>query len=165
MAKREGHLPPYLLAVAAVASLAAAQPNAPSAPSPPLARSQFVTQMDAEFRKMDGDKNGQASRAEIEQYQQLQAVSRAEARNQRQFAELDSDRNGQLSKAEFAKLVAPPPAANAQPMLSRMDGNRDQQISLAEHRAATLANFDRLDTNRDGNVSDAEMKAGGITPR
>ena len=38
-------------------------------------------------------------------------------------------------------------------MLGRMDGNRDRQISLAEHRAAMLANFDRLDTNRDGVVS------------
>lgn len=162
-------MPPHLLAVAAIASLAAAtvdaQLNPPSAASPPLARNQFVAQMDAEFRKMDGNKDGLVSRAEIEQYQQLQAVARAQIRNQQQFAELDSDRNGQLSKAEFAKLVAPPLAANAQPMLSRMDGNRDQQISLAEHRAATLANFDRLDANRDGNVSDAEMKAGGITPR
>ncbi len=158
-------MPPYLLAVAAIASVAAAQPNAPSAAGPPLARNQFVAQMDAEFRKMDGDRNGVVSRTEIEQYQQLQAVARAQVRNQQQFAELDSDRNGQLSKAEFAKLVAPPPAANAGPMLSRMDGNRDQQISLAEHRTATLANFDRLDANRDGNVTEAEMKAGGITPR
>jgi Ca2+-binding EF-hand superfamily protein len=142
-----------------------AQPNPPSAASSPLGRNQFVAQMDAEFRKMDGDRNGLVSRTEIEQYQQLQVATRAQIRNQQQFAELDSDRNGQLSKAEFAKLVAPPPAANAGPMLSRMDGNRDQQISLAEHRAATLANFDRLDANRDGNVSDAEMKAGGITPR
>lgn len=152
-----------------MASLAAAtahaQPNPQPAASAPLARSQFIAQMDAQFRKMDGDKNGVIGQAEIEQYQQSQAVARAQVRNQQQFAELDSDRNGQLSKAEFAKLVGPPPAGNAGPMLSRMDGNRDQQISLAEHRAATLANFDRLDANRDGNVSDAEMKAGGITPR
>ena len=33
-----------------------------------------------------------------------------------------------------------------------MDGNRDSQISLAEHRTATLANFDRLDTDKDGVV-------------
>ena len=50
-------------------------------------------------------------------------------------------------------------------MLSRMDSNRDGQVSLVEHRSATLANFDRLDTDKDGNVTAAEMKAGGITPR
>ena len=34
-----------------------------------------------------------------------------------------------------------------------MDGNRDQQVSLVEHRTATLANFDRLDTDRNGVVT------------
>ena len=67
---------------------------------------------------------------------------------------------------EFDKLNNPPPnTANAALMLGRMDGNRDRQVSLAEHRAAMLANFDRLDTNRDGVVSAAEMKAGGAQPR
>jgi hypothetical protein len=47
-------------------------------------------------------------------------------------------------------------------MLAQEDSNRDSQISLAEHRAATLANFDRLDTDRNGVVTAAEMKAAGI---
>ena len=47
------------------------------------------------------------------------------------------------------------------PMLAREDSNRDSQVSLVEHRAATLANFDRLDTDKDGMVTAAEMKAGG----
>jgi hypothetical protein len=34
-----------------------------------------------------------------------------------------------------------------------------------EHRAATVANFDRLDADKDGIVTAAEMKAGGILPR
>ncbi|HXG80700.1 MAG TPA: hypothetical protein VNJ05_02760, partial [Sphingomicrobium sp.] len=100
-----------------------------------------------------------------EQFQQQQAAAQALARNQQLFAELDSDKNGQLSKSEFAKTMAQPAPANAQPMLSRMDGNRDQSISLVEHRTATLANFDRLDADRDGYVTDAEMKAAGIAPR
>lgn len=62
-------------------------------------------------------------------------------------------------------MVYPVPAANAQPMLSRMDGNRDNQVSLVEHRTATQANFDRLDTDKDGNVTAAEMQAGGVKPR
>lgn len=144
--------------------MALAQGNA-LASAEPLARSRFIADMDNEFRKMDADKNGLLTRIEIEQYQKLSAVAQAEARNRALFAQLDADKNGQLNKNEFAKLVTAPPAANAQPMLSRMDGNRDQQISLVEHRTATLANFDRLDTDRDGNVTPAEMSAGGIAPR
>jgi Ca2+-binding EF-hand superfamily protein len=130
-----------------------------------LPRTQFISEMDMEFRKMDADKNGQLTRTEIEQFQKLQAVAQAQARNQAMFAQLDADRNGQLSPAEFSKVSSPPPAANGQPVIARMDGNRDGQVSLIEHRTATLSNFDRLDTNKDGIVTAAEMKAGGIPPR
>lgn len=140
--------------------LAIAQQSAPTLP-----RAQFIVDMDTQFRKMDADKNGRLTRVEIEQFQKLSAVAEAQARNRALFTQLDADKSGQVSPAEFAKLVTAPPAANAQPMLARMDGDRDQQISLVEHRTATLANFDRLDTDKDGSVTPAEMKAGGITPR
>ena len=130
-----------------------------------LPRAQFISDMDSEFRKMDADKNGQLTRTEIEQYQKLQAVAQAQSRNRALFAQLDADRNGQLSPAEFAKVATPAPAANAQPMIARMDGNRDSQVSLVEHRTATLANFDRLDSDKDGIVTAAEMKAGGLAAR
>jgi Ca2+-binding EF-hand superfamily protein len=137
--------------------MAAAQAAAPSIP-----RTQFIADMDVQFRKMDADKNGQLTRTEIEQFQKLTAVAEAQARNRALFAQLDTDRNGQISPAEFAKATTPSTAANAQPMLARMDGNRDSQIDLIEHRTATLANFDRLDTDKNGIVTPAEMKAGGI---
>jgi len=146
-----------ILALAAVAA-----PPAPSAVTQPIPRTQFITEMDAQFRQIDGDKNGQLTRTEIEQYQHLAAVAEAKARNQALFVQLDTNKNGQLSPAEFAKVSAAAPAANAQPMLARMDGNKDQQVSLVEHRIATLANFDRLDTDKDGVVTPTEMKAGGI---
>lgn len=149
----------------AIAAAAVGQQKAEPAGLRPIARAQFLASMDGEFRRMDADKNGQVSRAELEQTQQQQAVATAEARNRAQFIQLDTNRNGQLSQAEFAKLVSPPPIANAQPLLARMDGNRDGQVSLVEYRAATLANFDRLDTDKDGTVTPTEMKAGGIAPR
>lgn len=139
----------------------AAQPAGPQ----PIQRAIFIGEMDAQFRKMDADKNGQLTLLEIEQFQKLQAVAEAEDRNRALFVQLDTDRNRQLSQAEFAKLVTPPPPSDPRPMLAREDANRDQQISLVEHRAATLANFDRIDADKDGVVTPAEMKAGGITPR
>jgi len=131
----------------------------------PIPRATFIADMDTQFRKMDADKNGQLTRTEIELFQKLTAVAEAQARNRALFAQLDADRNGQISPAEFAKVAAPPPVANGQPMIARMDSNRDRQVNLIEHRTATLANFDRLDTDKDGVVTPAEMKAGGIAPR
>ena len=157
-------MPRCLIVVAGSAFVATAVANAQPSEKP-LARSQFIAEMDLEFRKTDADKNGQLTRTEVEQYQKLQAVAQAQLRNAAMFAQLDSDRNGQLSKSEFAKIGTPATTANAAPILSRMDSNRDSQVSLIEHRAATLANFDRLDADKDGNVTAAEMKAGGVTPR
>ncbi|HET9334778.1 MAG TPA: EF-hand domain-containing protein [Sphingomicrobium sp.] len=130
----------------------------------PIVRAAFIAQMDAQFSKLDSDRNGQLTRAEIERFEREKALAEAQSRNEALFDQLDVNKNGQISAKEFARLVAEP-AVSAQPMLSREDGNRDGQISLAEHRAATLANFDRLDTDRDGSVTAAEMQAGGISPR
>lgn len=159
---------PLLVAAAAITALATASEasaQVKSAQSMPLPRTQFIANMDSEFRKMDSDKNGQLTRMEIEEYQKVQAAAQAQARNRELFAQLDTDKNGQLSKTEFAKIATPAPAANAQPILVSRDLNRDGQVSLVEHRTATLANFDRLDSDKDGYVTAAEMKAGGITPR
>lgn len=157
-----------LLAAGALlaAAPAVAQPKpAQAAGEQPLARTQFLAQMDAQFRMIDADGNGQLSVAEIEQSERKRLMAEAQARNDALFDRLDTNNNGQISATEFAKLVTEPPAVSAQPMLSREDSNRDGQISLVEHRTATLANFDRLDTDKDGNVTADEMKAGGITPR
>lgn len=139
----------------------AQQPAGPQ----PIVRTAFIAQMDAQFGKMDADKNGQLTRTEIEQFETEKALAEAQARNEALFDQLDLNKNGQLSAKEFAKLVTEPAAVSAQPLLSREDGNRDGQISLAEHRSATLANFDRLDADKDGVVSVAEMQVGGIAPR
>jgi hypothetical protein len=158
-----------ILAVSGSIAFAQNQKNAGASPPParpqPLSRTSFLAEMDTQFRLMDADKDARLTRIEIEQFQKLAAVADAQARNRSLFAQLDADKNGQISAAEFTKLIASPPPANAGPMLSREDSNRDQQISLVEHRVATLANFDRLDADKDGIVSPAEMKAGGITPR
>ena len=118
--------------------------------------------MDAEFRKMDADKNGSVTKSELEAFQRIAAVAQAQQRNRALFGRLDADRNGQLSRAEFARMTSAPPAANAAPAVARFDANRDQAISLVEYRAGTLANFDRLDADKDGYVNQSEMKAGGV---
>lgn len=165
----------WALAAALAQTAARPAPNRPAAPvavrpasatlvppaSPPLARNDFIRSMDIEYSKMDADKNGQLTRAEIEQFQRSSAVAQSRRRNQALFAALDADRNGQVSAAEFARLPSGPPRVDATGLL-RFDTSRDGGVSLIEHRAGTLANFDRLDSDKNGSVTPAEMKAQGI---
>jgi hypothetical protein len=144
---------------AAVATIAPAQ--APVAPTP-VPRTDFIASMDAEFRKMDADKNNIVTRAEAEGFLKATSILAAQQRNVALFQQLDADRNGQVSPAEFAKLVVPAPPVDAGPMFAQSDFNKDQQISLIEYRTGKLVNFDRMDADKDGIVSVAEMKAAGL---
>ena len=147
--------------VAAAPAFGQPKPAAAAA-NQPLARTQFIADMDAEYRKMDADKNGQLTRIEIEQYQKLQAVAQASARNRAWFSQLDADKNGQLSPAEFGKMAVASQPPNATPVLSQTDLNRDGRVTLVEYRTAKLANFDRMDADKDGIVTVPEMKAAGL---
>ena len=149
-------------AVLGVAIAAAAHGQAAPAASPDVPRTQFIAQMDLEFGKMDADKNGKVSRAEIEAYDRAVAIGSARARALASFAQLDADKNGQLSQAEFLKLVTGTPPADGRPLLAKLDTNKDGAISLVEHRAGKLSYFDQIDTDKDGIVSLAEMKAAGV---
>ena len=145
----------------------ATQPARPAAPKPaaaaqPIARATFIANMDAEFRKMDADKNGIVTRAELEGFERAISVLDIQRRNRALFARLDADRNGQISATEFARLQTAPPQPNVGPKMAKFDVNKDQNIGLVEYRAGTLTNFDRLDTNKDGYVNAAEMRAGGV---
>jgi Ca2+-binding EF-hand superfamily protein len=152
-------VPALLLATAAQAQ-AQAQPAAAAAPA--VARTQFIADMDTQFRKMDADKNGQLNRTEIEQFQRLTAVAESRARNQALFRQLDRDRNSYIDANEFAAATPAPTTVNGMAVIARMDSDQNQAVSMVEHRTATLANFDRLDTDKDGTVTAAEMRAGGI---
>jgi hypothetical protein len=143
--------------------LVAAVPGAAAAQSvQPVARAQFLTVMDQEFRKIDADKDGKLVKAEVEAFQRAVAVAESAQRNRALFAQLDSDRNGQINQAEFVKLAVTPPSPDAGPLLAQSDLNKDQHVTLVEYRTAKLANFDRMDADKDGVVSVAEMRAGGL---
>ena len=154
---------------AALAALpAAAQGTRAPAPAtqtaPDLSRAQFIATMDAQFRTQDPNSDGKLTRAEIEAGERAKTLAAAQASNRQIFAQLDADRNGALSPAEFAGLVQQPSLPDVAPIMTRLDANRDEVVTLVEYRAATLANFDRLETDHDGIVTGAEMRAGGIAP-
>jgi len=125
-------------------------------------RTDYIATMDTEFRKMDADKNGQVTRAEVEAFERGAAIGQARARAQAKFAELDVDRNGQISQVEFNKLITGTPVVDGRPLIGKLDSNKDGKISLIEHRAGKLSYFDQIDSDKDGVVSVAEMKAAGV---
>ena len=133
-----------------------------AAPSANVPRSDYIATMDIEFRKMDGDKNGQVTRAEVESFERGVALGQARARALAKFAELDVDKNGQISPVEFNKLISGSPVVDGRPLIGKLDTNKDSQISLIEHRAGKLSYFDQIDRDKDGIVSVDEMKAAGV---
>jgi Ca2+-binding EF-hand superfamily protein len=119
--------------------------------------------MDGEFRKMDGNNNGQVTRAEADAYQLAAARAAAIGRARTSFLTLDRNKDGKLSLDEFLKLVPIERiTGNGERLIAVMDSSRDGQVSLIEHRTATLANFDRIDADKDGIASPAEMQANGV---
>ena len=145
------------LATAAIAQDAAAPE--------PLTRQTFIAQMDAEFKRLDGDGNGMVVAEEIVASQQQDARAEAIRQNQQVFAQLDQDGNGMLSPQEFAALAHPSAIpVDATPLMTQFDTDRDGIITLVEYRISTQANFDRVDSDRDGVITDMEMRAAGIQP-
>lgn len=151
-----------LLAVASTAAGVAPKAS-PAAVTPPLTRAAFIATMDGEYRKLDGNRDGVVTRAEVEQKQRRDGLDLAARRARLLFARIDADRNGQISPDEFVKAnsVQLKPIDGSATM-ARLDTNRDQKVSLVEYRILTTAGFDRLDSDRDGILSAAEQRAGGI---
>ncbi|UIP07710.1 EF-hand domain-containing protein [Erythrobacter sp. SDW2] len=149
---------------AVMALLAATGANAQQA-AEPLTRQVFITQMDAEFKRLDGDGNGMVVAAEIVASQQQDAQAEALRQNQIVFGQLDKNGDNQLSPEEFSALANPSAIpVDATPLLNQFDTDRDGIITLVEYRIATQANFDRVDSDRDGVITDMEMRAAGIQP-
>lgn len=135
----------------------------PGASEQPLTRAEFIRQMDAEFRRFDGDGNGMVRSEELAAAQRKSAETEALRQNQAIFASLDRDRNGSLNAAEFAGLVNPGAiAVDPSPLMTQLDSDRDGVITLVEYRIVTQGNFDRIDSDRDGVVTPPEMRAANI---
>ncbi len=158
---------PAARALIAAALPAAAFAQAPSLrtapPSDRVTRAQIITQLDADYAELDGNKDGKATRAEVEKRIATAAAAELAAVTQRRdeaFKKFDANNDGSISKAEF-ETGAPVPKvrpADAAPVLAKFDTNKDGSITVAEFRGPTLANFDRFDLNKDGTLTAAEQQ-------
>jgi len=148
---------------AGVAGPAFAQGAAPAKTPQPVAKAAYLQRVDATFSAVDTNKDGFIDRAEIEVAEtKVLGARKAQLINQREaaFKQLDANKDGSLTVKEFnAQLVAQAlPKANATPMISRLDSNKDGKVSAAENRAPAVAQFDRADANKDGSLSPDERK-------
>lgn len=152
------------IVLATAAGPALAQAKAPAKGPQPVSRTVFMSRVDGNFGLLDTNKDGYASKAEIEAAEAKTLASRkAQMIKQREaaFNQLDKDKSGSLSLQEFNSAVAAQPErkVDAAPIMNRLDSNKDGKISLAESRAPSEARFVRLDANKDGVLSVDEQKA------
>jgi len=143
------------LALAALAVPAAAQNSAPQ----PVTRAAYDANMNGEFAKIDANRDGTVSAAELSAARGRATAEATRRQASAMFSKLDTDKNGSLSAAEFGKLLTVDPAKLPPAPLLQFDANKDGNVTRAEFTAGTGANFASIDTNKDGTVSVAEMQA------
>ena len=144
------------------AAILAGLSGAPAQADNSVSRADFIAAMDAEFTKRDADSDGNMTTVELAQYELALARASALDQNRQIFAQLDADSNGALTPNEFAGLVGEPPQPDVSQQMRALDLDHDGKVTIVEHRAAKLVNFDKLDTDFDGIVTDAEMQAGNV---
>lgn len=157
-------------AVAAAVGLAPA--IAQVAPAPKAhGRAEVQAKVAGHFARLDSNRDGFVTKAEIASARQERREGRAERRaanRDRAFDRLDSNNDGAISREEFASARG---AGRAMRMHRRMamaglhgrmfdmaDGDRDGRVSLQEATSAALRHFDRADANRDGQVTREERR-------
>jgi hypothetical protein len=147
-------------AIAQQARPAATQDGQRPAASAGVARSTFMTNVTAEFAQIDANQDGKATKQEIERHRTQALTQRRQANNRAAFARLDSDKSGSLSPQEFAAIAGAAPKLNVDPLVNKLDANKDGSVTLAEFQAGAQADFARLDVNKDGILAPTEVRAG-----
>jgi EF-hand domain pair/EF hand len=139
-------------------------PRPAASDAEPISRASFIATMDGEYRKLDANNDGVVTKIELEASQQRAKAAALTQQARELFVRFDTDHNGQLSLNEFVYATSGGPQArpNVTPMMTRLDANRDNKVTLVEYRTVTLTGFDRMDTDKDGVVSVAEQRAGGL---
>jgi Ca2+-binding EF-hand superfamily protein len=146
------------LSVAMLGTSAIAQPR-------PVARAEFLNNLNNRFSAMDSNHDGTVTGAELaaeQQKEMQQAKGALQQQLSARFKQLDTNKDNQLNLQEFL-AAAPAIRTSESPdqLLQQLDTNKDGKLSADEFRAPQLATFNRADTNHDGTVTPAEAQAAG----
>lgn len=128
---------PLLLASAALLGIAAASPAFAQGAGPGPRGTRMI---DAMFAKVDANKDGKITKAEIDTYRLAQ------------FKAADKNNDGYLEGEEIRIFVA-------NRRFSMLDKNGDGKISAEEFGARRADRFKELDKNKDGFLSPEELQA------
>ena len=128
----------------------------------PVARAEFLKNIDNNFAGIDTNKDGQLTKAEltVQQQKELQQAKALVAQQlQARFKQLDTNKKGSLSPQEFAAAAGPIRTAETpEQLLKTLDSNGDGRITTEEFRAPQIAKFNKVDANRDGIATPEEMR-------
>lgn len=114
-------------------------------------RKRFVEAM---FSRLDADRDGKLSTAEIKQERGKKYLAGL-------LKKAGKQPDGALTKDGFVRAVLEPntlPAAMINATLRQFDKNGDGAISTAEAEGGLKTNFDRLDRNQDGKLDRRELE-------
>jgi len=117
---------------------------------------------DRRFERLDADKDGAVSRAEMDAMREKRDDKRAE-RRAKMLERFDTNLDGKLSEVERTAMKAERDARKGERKAKRAerprpDTNGDGFVSLDEHLAVTEALFARMDANQDGVLTEGEGK-------
>ena len=165
------------------AAMAAEQYDDKGMMGEPTSRAEVSAKVAEHFGKLDADKDGYVTDAEMKAMRDQHRAKMEERRGQRaekreerrgdMFDKLDTDKNGSISRDEFAKAGEMRDRRMAMRghmmrramgdrmrgrMLENADADNDGRISLQEMQAKALARFDEMDANRDGTVTREERR-------
>jgi Ca2+-binding EF-hand superfamily protein len=97
-----------------------------------------LREIDAEFKRMDANRDRLISAQEMQTYQE------------KRFNELDKDKNGSIDLTELE--------ADKTKMLQNADNDKNKKVSQEEAAAEFKEHFSAMDTNKDGKVTKEEYK-------
>ena len=142
----------FVLVGAAGAIAQTGNTGATHKPMADMSRTSLVQKLDARFARLDANRDGTITRAELQQAR----ATRHDAR----FAKLDADGNGALSRAEFDTPRAETGSqGHRHGGHGRWMGMKNGQITKADFEGRALARFDRMDADHNGIVTAAERQA------
>jgi Ca2+-binding EF-hand superfamily protein len=175
-----------LSAVAAAAALAVTPVLAQSAPDShhamqPMTRAGIAQMVQTHFAKLDANKDGFITQAEMDAgmtARHERMAQRKEQRGDKMFDRMDANHDGSITRQEFDSahqamvgrmgqhggmgmrgMGMMHGAGMGAHMFEMADANKDGRVSLEEATNAALAHFDKADANHDGTVSPDEMRA------
>ncbi len=160
----------FMFAPLALTSLIAVSPLAAQTAAPaagglqPITRVEFTKHFDDVFARIDTNKDGALSVAEIaaaETKDKVTIEAQVTAQYKAEFDKFDTNKDGQISFAEYsAGRGRPNIPTDGKAMLDTLDANKDGKVTLIEYRAPQLVKFNRVDVNKDGTASiDEQRKA------